>query len=204
MLLAEPPAPGYGALDMAATNHFVPNTYQGGSHHDTPGALTIGCANGSAMEPIATDVLDLPCDFLPRHEVPKLCDNGWQVLFTKNNVEVIGPARNTVLEGTLNNTVAFFPNPGMPQTSPTDRLLMILQDLKEVASKPHPPIPYAAQGTEINEALQNLQDLLQLGAQSPISKMITFKEKPIGTKGKSSHKPKTQPPVNARTLPRAP
>eukprot|EP00536_Pseudo-nitzschia_multiseries_P016827 jgi/Psemu1/47967/gm1.47967_g len=53
-------SPGYGALDSAATDHFVPSTYQGGAHQDTPGALTVGCANGSKMLSTATDLLDLP------------------------------------------------------------------------------------------------------------------------------------------------
>eukprot|EP00536_Pseudo-nitzschia_multiseries_P015749 jgi/Psemu1/43659/gm1.43659_g len=57
----------------------------------------------------------------------------------------------------------------MPETSSTDRLLMILQDLKEVTNKPHPPIPYVEQGTQINEALRNIQDLLQIGAQEPLN-----------------------------------
>eukprot|EP00536_Pseudo-nitzschia_multiseries_P005850 jgi/Psemu1/13780/gm1.13780_g len=54
------PCPGYGALDSAATDHFVPTTYQGGAHQDKPGALTVGCANGSKMLTTATDLLDLP------------------------------------------------------------------------------------------------------------------------------------------------
>eukprot|EP00536_Pseudo-nitzschia_multiseries_P019533 jgi/Psemu1/232750/e_gw1.5331.1.1 len=59
-----------------------------------------------------------------------------------------------------NNTVAFFPKTDMPHTSSTDRLLMILQDLKEVTNKPHPPIPYLIQGTQVNEALRSIRDLL--------------------------------------------
>eukprot|EP00536_Pseudo-nitzschia_multiseries_P018409 jgi/Psemu1/55461/gm1.55461_g len=57
----------------------------------------------------------------------------------------------------VSNTVAFFPKADMPETSSTDRLLMILQDIKEVTNKPHPPIPYVEQGTQINEALRNIQ-----------------------------------------------
>eukprot|EP00536_Pseudo-nitzschia_multiseries_P014225 jgi/Psemu1/37964/gm1.37964_g len=57
----------------------------------------------------------------------------------------------------------------MPETSSTDQLLMILQDLKDVTNKPHPPIPYVEQGTQINEALQNIQDLLRIGAQEPLN-----------------------------------
>eukprot|EP00536_Pseudo-nitzschia_multiseries_P019014 jgi/Psemu1/58491/gm1.58491_g len=53
------------------------------------------------------------------------------------------------------NTVAFFPRTEMPRTSSTDRLLMTLQNLKEIASKPHPPIPYMEQGTQLNEALRS-------------------------------------------------
>eukprot|EP00536_Pseudo-nitzschia_multiseries_P018761 jgi/Psemu1/57217/gm1.57217_g len=53
-------SPGYGALDSAATDHFVPTMYQGGAHQDTPGALTVGCANGSKMLSTATDLLDVP------------------------------------------------------------------------------------------------------------------------------------------------
>eukprot|EP00536_Pseudo-nitzschia_multiseries_P003803 jgi/Psemu1/8562/gm1.8562_g len=36
---------------------------------------------------------------LPLVSVPKLCNHGYQVTFTRDNVEVLGPAKNTVLEG---------------------------------------------------------------------------------------------------------
>eukprot|EP00536_Pseudo-nitzschia_multiseries_P016932 jgi/Psemu1/48510/gm1.48510_g len=91
--------PGYGALDSAATDHFVPTAYQGGAHQDTPGALTVGCANGSKMLSTATDLLDLPrlpleaqgCHKfdeveLPLVSVPKLCRTGCHVEFSKDDV----------------------------------------------------------------------------------------------------------------------
>eukprot|EP00536_Pseudo-nitzschia_multiseries_P018879 jgi/Psemu1/57773/gm1.57773_g len=95
-------SPGYGALDSAATDHFVPTTYQGGAHQDIPGALTVGCANGSKMLSTATDLLDLPrlpleargCHKfdeveLPLVSVPKLCITGCHVEFSKDDVTVI-------------------------------------------------------------------------------------------------------------------
>eukprot|EP00536_Pseudo-nitzschia_multiseries_P017617 jgi/Psemu1/51768/gm1.51768_g len=104
--------PGYGALDLAATNHFVPSTYQGGAHQDTPGALMVGCANGSKMRSTATDLLDLPrlplkargCHKfneveLPLVSVPKLCSTGCHVEFSKDNVTVIGPTQQVILTG---------------------------------------------------------------------------------------------------------
>eukprot|EP00536_Pseudo-nitzschia_multiseries_P005344 jgi/Psemu1/12374/gm1.12374_g len=43
--------PGSGAMDLAATNNFLPLHYQGGAHHQTPQDLhQVGCANGSTME----------------------------------------------------------------------------------------------------------------------------------------------------------
>eukprot|EP00536_Pseudo-nitzschia_multiseries_P013056 jgi/Psemu1/33974/gm1.33974_g len=100
-------SPGYGALDSAATDHFVPTTYQGGAHQDTPGALTVGCANGSKMLSMATDLLDLPrlppaargCHKfaeveLPLVSVPKLCSSRCHVEFSKDNVTVIGPTQH--------------------------------------------------------------------------------------------------------------
>eukprot|EP00536_Pseudo-nitzschia_multiseries_P014179 jgi/Psemu1/37769/gm1.37769_g len=104
--------PGYGALDLAATDHFVPSTYQEGAHQDTLGALTVGCANGSTMQSTATDLLDLPrlpleargCHKfnemeLPLVSVPKLCSNRCQVQFSRDSVAVIGPTKNVILKG---------------------------------------------------------------------------------------------------------
>eukprot|EP00536_Pseudo-nitzschia_multiseries_P005790 jgi/Psemu1/13578/gm1.13578_g len=91
------PSPGYGALDSAATNHFVPSTYQGGAPRDTPGALTVGCANGSTMQSTAIDIVDLPR--LPP-EAQQGChkfDEGGGL--GPRLMAVTGPSHNTVLEG---------------------------------------------------------------------------------------------------------
>eukprot|EP00536_Pseudo-nitzschia_multiseries_P015490 jgi/Psemu1/42781/gm1.42781_g len=104
--------PGCGALHSAATDHFVPSTYQGGAHQDTLGALTVGCANGSTMLSTATYLLDLPrlplearrCHKfdeveLPLVLVPKLCSNGCHVEFSNDDVAVISPTQQIILTG---------------------------------------------------------------------------------------------------------
>eukprot|EP00536_Pseudo-nitzschia_multiseries_P006868 jgi/Psemu1/16321/gm1.16321_g len=81
-------------------------------HINTPGALTVGCANGSKMLSTATDLLDLPrlpleargCQKfneveLPLVSVPKLCSTGCHVEFSKDDVTVIGPTQQVILTG---------------------------------------------------------------------------------------------------------
>ena len=47
----------HGALDSAATAHFVPITYLGTDHQDTTTGIRVGCdsANGSVMRAVTTD-----------------------------------------------------------------------------------------------------------------------------------------------------
>jgi len=49
-----------GALDSGATGHFVPMHYKGLQEKLTPVGITVGCANKTAMQSRATDILDIP------------------------------------------------------------------------------------------------------------------------------------------------
>ena len=103
-----------GALDSAATSHFLPEQYVGTDHKNTPNGILVGCANGSVMRAVATDQLNiraLPIAAkrahkfkndeisLPLISVPQLCDSNMTVHFTKSKVTVVNDTGKTVLEG---------------------------------------------------------------------------------------------------------
>eukprot|EP00536_Pseudo-nitzschia_multiseries_P011447 jgi/Psemu1/28910/gm1.28910_g len=88
--------PGYGALDLAATDHFVPSTYQGGAHQDTPGALTQQTCWTYPSSPSRHAGNEVE---LPLVSVLKLCSNGCHVEFSKDDVTVIGPTQQVILTG---------------------------------------------------------------------------------------------------------
>ena len=86
-----------GAIDSGATDHFMPATYHGTNHTPVQEGIKVGCANGSFMQAIATDVLALPqlppqartCHKfndirIPPISVPKLCEAGCTVDFQQN------------------------------------------------------------------------------------------------------------------------
>ena len=49
----------HGALDFAATAHFLPLTYRGTDHQNMTAGIRVGCANGIVMHAVATDKLSL-------------------------------------------------------------------------------------------------------------------------------------------------
>ena len=49
-----------GAIDSAATDHFMPHTYTGDAPRAVNHGITVGCANGSQMQATGTDVLAIP------------------------------------------------------------------------------------------------------------------------------------------------
>lgn len=89
-------------MDSEATDHFVPATYQGTTHHETfSSSITVGCASGSTMQSKATNSLvlsNLPSSartyhkfdevHLPLVSVPKLCTHGCTVNFGHTTVTV--------------------------------------------------------------------------------------------------------------------
>ena len=103
-----------GALDSAATGHFLPENYEGTNHQSTPNGIRVGCANGSVMRAVATDHLDLRAlpiaarkahkfrtdeIAIPLISVPQLCESNMTVLFSKNTVTVKDSTGKQVLEG---------------------------------------------------------------------------------------------------------
>eukprot|EP00536_Pseudo-nitzschia_multiseries_P014584 jgi/Psemu1/39277/gm1.39277_g len=93
--------PGYGALDLAATDHFVPSTSadsrlckweHNAIHSNTPVGPTPapleehGCHKFDEVE-------------LPLVSVLKLCSNGCHVGFSKDDVAVISPTQQIILTG---------------------------------------------------------------------------------------------------------
>eukprot|EP00532_Pseudo-nitzschia_australis_P007412 CAMPEP_0168164686 /NCGR_PEP_ID=MMETSP0139_2-20121125/1074_1 /TAXON_ID=44445 /ORGANISM="Pseudo-nitzschia australis, Strain 10249 10 AB" /LENGTH=122 /DNA_ID=CAMNT_0008081729 /DNA_START=152 /DNA_END=517 /DNA_ORIENTATION=- len=91
-----------GAIDSAATDHFMPATYTGCCNPQPfTDSITVGCANGTHMQATATDVLAIPqlptaarsCHkfkdmHIPLISVPKLCQAGCKVNFSKDKVDV--------------------------------------------------------------------------------------------------------------------
>ena len=49
-----------GAIDSAATDHFMPDTYTDDAPRPTQNGIVVGCANGSNIQATATDVLAIP------------------------------------------------------------------------------------------------------------------------------------------------
>ena len=103
-----------GALDSAATCHFLPEDYKGKNHKSTPNGILVECANGSVMRAVATDQLDIQALLvaawrahkfkkdeitLPLVSVPQLCNSDMDVHFTKTKVTVTNAPGKTVLEG---------------------------------------------------------------------------------------------------------
>lgn len=106
-----------GVVDSAATNHFLPLSYQGDDKNIQNQGLVVGTANDRMMNSIACDVLKLlqlplsaqKCHkfvdvYLPLISVDKICQYGFMVTFTYDTVVV---TRNTdgciVLQGTHNS-----------------------------------------------------------------------------------------------------
>ena len=103
----------------------------------------------------------------------------------------------------ISNTVDFFPHMcDNPIPSAQDRLNMILEDLVETLGSPAPSIPSVRYGTDLNNAIRQLQTLMcwdQQGHQmkpeevvnestplpsrptGPITRSQTYKQEPIGT-----------------------
>jgi len=48
-----------GALDSAATGHFLPEDYKGINHQRTRYGITVGCATGSVMRAVTMDLFDI-------------------------------------------------------------------------------------------------------------------------------------------------
>ena len=49
-----------GAIDSAATDHFMPDTYTGDNPQSTLNGIKVGCANGTQIQATAIDVISLP------------------------------------------------------------------------------------------------------------------------------------------------
>ena len=100
-----------GALDSAATSHFLPEDYKGTDHQATPNRILVGCANESVMLAVAMDQLNiqaLPEAVRRAHKfkkneitmalvsIPHLCDSDTDVHLTKTNVTVTNATGETV------------------------------------------------------------------------------------------------------------
>eukprot|EP00536_Pseudo-nitzschia_multiseries_P016384 jgi/Psemu1/46010/gm1.46010_g len=91
----------YGALDSAATDHFLPATYVSGRPASANvGICWVGSANGSTMVSVGTNLLDLPTLPLDARGCHKFQEHGCSVNFNGTGATVTNPEGATVLNGT--------------------------------------------------------------------------------------------------------
>jgi hypothetical protein len=103
--------------DSGATNHFVPESFQGGEEDTTRKGFEVGCANNQIMKSVSTDTLNFTkmnkgsntCYKFkdeniadPRISIPQLANNGNDILMTAGKVLVIDREKEElVLDGTM-------------------------------------------------------------------------------------------------------
>jgi hypothetical protein len=90
--------------DSGATNHFVPESFQGGEEDATRKGLEVGCANNQIIKSVSTDTLNFTkmnkgsntCHKFkdedmtnPLLSIPQLAKNGNDILMTEGKVLVI-------------------------------------------------------------------------------------------------------------------
>jgi hypothetical protein len=80
------------------------------------------------------------------------------------------------------DTLEFFPhNYQMPQLSPTDRLLMVAEDMTDALQNPHPEVPFSSIGDDTMAALTDLAAIFKLKlhqAPSPATQPLPAKVVP--------------------------
>ena len=103
--------------DSGATNHFVPESFQGGEEDTTRKGFEVGCANNQIMKSVSTDTLNFTkmnkgsntCHKFkdedmtnPLLSIPQLAKNGNDILMTAGKVLVIDRKKEElVLDGTM-------------------------------------------------------------------------------------------------------
>jgi hypothetical protein len=103
--------------DSGATNHFVPESFQGGEEDTTRKGLEVGCANNQIIKSVSTDTLNFKkmnkgsntCHKFkdddmeyPLLSIPQLAKNGNNILMTEGKVLVIDRKKEElVLDGTM-------------------------------------------------------------------------------------------------------
>lgn len=114
-LIHQYPHPILGVVNLAATDHSLPDSHVGTNHQPITNGIVVGCANGSRMmQATATDTLAIPelpikawyCHkfkdilHLPLISVPKLCQAGCQVEFQTDKVNISDVNGQHLLTGT--------------------------------------------------------------------------------------------------------
>jgi hypothetical protein len=103
--------------NSGATNHFVPESFQGGEEDTTRKGLEVGCANNQIIQSVSTDTLNFLkmkkgsniCHKFkdedmanPLLSIPQLAQNGNDILMAEGKVLVIDRVREELLlDGTM-------------------------------------------------------------------------------------------------------
>jgi hypothetical protein len=104
--------------DSGATNHFIPESFQGGEEDTTRNGLEVGCANNQIIESVSTDTLNFTkmnkgsnnCHKFkdediadPLLSIPQLTKNGNDILMTEGKVLVIDREREELVSEVLHH-----------------------------------------------------------------------------------------------------
>ena len=104
------------------------------------------------------------------------------------------------------NTVQFFPrHTQMPETSSTDRLAAVVEDLINILQNPHPPTPFLQKGDPTNDAIKQLRIIFKV----PTTAHVTDNNRPNNLLVTNPSVPRVipsvprvgQPPPRVRTAP---